>query len=69
MSNLAERIRIAQRDTAERAVIDSIPRDIMENMKRAQAAHEAKGGCPGCGSMVLAVHHIPCSECAKHPFD
>jgi hypothetical protein len=35
-------------------------RDMMDN---AQREHEAKGGCPGCGSMVFAVHNSPCSVC------
>jgi hypothetical protein len=45
---------------AEQAVIDGIPADMMAHLRKAQEKFEAKGGCPGCGSLVLAVHKIPC---------
>ena len=58
MSNddLLARIRAAQIRAAEEVVIASIPPELTAVMDKAQAEHEAKGGCPGCGSMVLAVH-------------
>jgi hypothetical protein len=37
-----------------------IPTELMAVLCKAQADHEKKGGCPGCGSMVYAVHNIPC---------
>ena len=40
MSDLLERIRAAQVRAAEDAVISSIPADLMENMRKAQAAFE-----------------------------
>lgn len=63
------KIRQAQIEAAEDAVIASLPRKLLDNMERAQKEFAAKGGCPGCGSKILAVHHLPCSECDKHPFD
>lgn len=56
------RIRRAQVIAAEQAVIDSIPRDLMDHMAQCQREFEAQGGCPGCGSMTLAVHYPPCPE-------
>jgi hypothetical protein len=56
MSDLLARIRAAQVQAAEDAVIASIPADLMENMRKADEAFKARGGCKGCGSMVLAVH-------------
>lgn len=44
----------------ERAAIDSIPIDVLAHLRKAQAEFEKRGGCPGCGSLVLAVHKIPC---------
>ena len=60
MSNLMEQIRMAQVRAAEDVVIASIPADLMENMRRADEAYAAKGGCPGCGSKLIAVHRLPC---------
>lgn len=56
------RIRRAQVIAAERAVIDSIPRDLMDHMAQAQHEFAARGGCPGCGSMTIAVHKATCPE-------
>lgn len=56
------RIRRAQIIAAEQAVIDSIPRDLMDHMAQCQREFEAQGGCPGCGSMSLAVHGAACPE-------
>lgn len=53
----------------EDAAIAGIPANILARLAVAQAAFKARGGCPGCGSLILAVHTYPCSECAKHPFD
>jgi hypothetical protein len=64
MSNLIERIRAAQVQAAEDAVIASIPADLMENMRKADEAFKARGGCKGCGSMVLAVHRGGCPALA-----
>ena len=60
MSDLIAKIKRAQRDAAESAVIASIPKELRDRMDMAQAEHEAKGGCPGCGCMVLACHTGDC---------
>lgn len=67
MSNLIEQIRRAQVRAAEDAVIASIPKSIKDVMDQAQRDHEAKGGCPGCGSKVFAVHTLPCSVLDNEP--
>lgn len=50
---------------AEKAVIDSIPQELKTRMEEANAKFKAEGGCKGCGSMSIGVHHLPCSisEC------
>lgn len=53
-----ERLRVR---AMEDAVIASIPKELRDMMAEAQRKHEAKGGCPGCGHMVLACHYSPCS--------
>jgi hypothetical protein len=60
MTDRSDRIERARIEAAEQEVIAGIPADIMASLAIAQAEHRAKGGCPGCGSMVLAVHNIPC---------
>ena len=60
MSELIQRIRAAQIRAAEDAVIAGIPAELLAILDNAQAEHEKNGGCPGCGSMVHAVHKIPC---------
>lgn len=60
MNTLAEQIRMAQIRAAEKVVIASIPDNLMENMRRADAKFAAKGGCPGCGSKQVGVHILPC---------
>lgn len=47
-------------DAAEREAIAGIPADIMARLTIAQAEFRAKGGCPGCGSQILAVHDGSC---------
>lgn len=64
MSDLIDRIRAAQVRAAEDAVIASIPADLMENMRKAEEAFKARGGCKGCGSMTLAVHYGACPTLA-----
>lgn len=59
--SLMDELYIAQRKAGEDAVVASIPADLMENMRRADAAFAANGGCPGCGSKLIAVHRMPCS--------
>ena len=49
---------------AEDAAIAGIPPDIMARLERSQIELVAKGGCAGCGSQILAVHSILCSETA-----
>jgi hypothetical protein len=60
MTDIINRIRRAQIDAAERAVIASIPKELRDRLDAAQREHVAKGGCPGCGSMILAVHEGGC---------
>ena len=64
MSDLIARLRAAQVQAAEDAVIASIPADLMENMRKANEAFKARGGCKGCGSMTLAVHRGDCPTLA-----
>ena len=52
-----ERARI---DAAEREAIAGIPADLLANMAIATAEFRAKGGCPGCGSQLIAVHRGDC---------
>jgi hypothetical protein len=68
MSDLIERIRAAQVHAAEDAVIASIPTDLRENMRKANEAFKARGGCKGCGSMVLAVHYGNCPALADDAY-
>jgi hypothetical protein len=60
MNDLIRRIRAAQVQAAEDAVIASIPPELAENMRKAEEAFRARGGCKGCGSQVLAVHKGGC---------
>lgn len=53
-------LRTAQIRAAEDAVIASLPPDLKRIFDDAQRSHEAKGGCPGCGHMVLACHRVGC---------
>jgi hypothetical protein len=54
------RIRAAQVKAAEDAVIASIPAERRESMRKADEAFKARGGCKGCGSMLIAVHRGGC---------
>lgn len=62
MTDLAK-IRQAQIDAAEKVVIASIPEWLKENMRKADEAFKARGGCPGCGSQILGVHEGGCPTC------
>lgn len=64
-----DKVRRAAVRAAEDAAIAGIPRDLLEWLEQANAEFAASGGCPGCGSKRVAVHHLPCSELDKHPFD
>jgi hypothetical protein len=68
MSDLLARIRAAQVQAAEEAVIASIPADLKEHMRKADEAFKARGGCKGCGSMVLAVHRGGCPTLREPDF-
>lgn len=59
MTDLAK-IRQAQIEAAEDAVIASIPKDLLANLEAANKEFAAKGGCPGCGSKRIAVHYSGC---------
>lgn len=69
MSTLIDRIRRAQIEAAEDAVIASIPKELLDRMEQANAEFAAKGGCSGCASKRIGVHYFPCSYCDAHPFD
>ena len=60
MTDLISRIRTAQVRAAEDAVIAGVPPALKKLMDDAQRRHEEKGGCPGCGSMIHAVHRGDC---------
>lgn len=64
MSDLLARIRAAQVQSAEEAAIANIPTDLYENMRKADEAFKASGGCNGCGSLVIAVHRGSCPTLA-----
>ncbi len=68
MSELIQRIRQAQVRAAEETVIASIPADLRENMRKAEDAFKARGGCKGCGSMLLAVHRGDCPTLREPDF-
>lgn len=57
---LLANIRRAQIIVAEEVVIAGIPEALKARMDEAQRQHVAKGGCPGCGSQILAVHAGGC---------
>lgn len=63
------KIHAAKVDAAEREAIAGIPKWLADNMAKADAEFKKRGGCPGCGSQVIGVHHGDCTELAKHPFD
>ena len=65
MSTDLDRIRRARVEAAEDAAIASIPKHMLDHLEQAQARFKAAGGCPGCGSLILAVHTMPCSELEK----
>lgn len=51
---------VEARNNRERAVIAKISPALLADLAKAQAAHRARGGCKGCGSLVLAVHEAGC---------
>lgn len=55
------KVQAAKVNAAEEAAIAGIPKWMSDRMDEAQREHEAKGGCPGCGCMVLACHHSHCT--------
>lgn len=65
MNDLLNRIRAVQVSAAEGAVIASSPVHLMENLRKANEAFKARGGCKGCGSVVLAVHYSKCPTLRK----
>ncbi len=56
----AEKIRRAKVDAAEQAAIAGIPVNILKRYKAAQQRFKARGGCPGCGSLILSMHRGDC---------
>lgn len=56
MDDINARIHMAKVEAAERAVIDSIPKDIRARLEQVQREFRERGGCPGCKSMVLGAH-------------
>ena len=57
-----EKIRQAQIKAAEDAVCADLKSKGMLNwLEEANRKFAEKGGCPGCGSKLIAVHKLPCS--------
>jgi hypothetical protein len=54
-----ERARVA---AAERAAIAAIPSALRDWLTEANAKLAARGGCPGCKSTLVGVHHGDCPE-------
>lgn len=61
MTDLLARIREAQIQAAEEAVIANTPAQLKEDLRKSNVEFAAKGGCPGCGSKLIAVHKLPCA--------
>lgn len=61
------KIRVAAIRAAEAAAIAGIPKGVLERLETANAEYAANGGCPGCGSKVIAVHDGRCPELRKEP--
>lgn len=61
MTDLSK-LEAARRNAAEQAVIDSIPKPMLELLEQVNAKFAAEGGCKGCGSKRVAVHYMPCGE-------
>lgn len=68
MTDLLRKIEAARVRAAEDAVIASIPAELLENMRKADAAFKATGGCPGCKSTSIGVHYGACPELAEPDF-
>lgn len=68
MTDLIRKIETARVRAAEAAVVASLPAELLENMRQADAAHAASGGCPGCQSKHIGVHHGFCPELDKPDF-
>jgi len=62
MSN--DRLNDAQMLDREALAVAGIPASIAARLQLAQEKLAAKGGCPGCKSMVLGVHESGCEVCA-----
>lgn len=60
LDGLTKKVRVAKARAAEDAAIAGIPPHLKAILDKAQAEHAVKGGCPGCGHMVLAVHYGRC---------
>lgn len=65
MSDLIRQIEMARVRAAEAAVVASLPPELLENMRQADAAYAAGGGCQGCHSKSIGVHHGACPELDK----
>jgi hypothetical protein len=68
MTDLIREIETARVRAAEAAVVASLPPELLENMRQADAAYAASGGCPGCKSTVIGVHRGGCPELDKPDF-
>jgi len=63
MNDTLQHIELLKTRLAEAEAIAGIPPDIKAKLDAAQREFEAAGGCPGCGSKVLAVHEVHCPTC------
>lgn len=68
MNTLHDKIRAAKIAAAEQAVIDSLPNDLLQQIEESNRKFAAAGGCPGCGSKLIAVHYGNCPELEKDEF-
>lgn len=68
MTDIIRKIETARVRAAEAAAVASLPAELLENMRHADAAYAASGGCPGCHSKTIGVHHGACPELDKPDF-
>ena len=59
--DLTQEIRARQIQAAEDAVIASIPQELRDRLRAADAEYALNGGCPGCDSKIIGVHYGDCT--------
>jgi hypothetical protein len=68
MTDLLRKIEAARVLAAEDAVVASIPAELLENARKANAAFKAKGGCPECKSTSIGIHYGGCAALDEYDF-